>query len=230
MRGFAVSLGFSRPTLFPIKTLTQLLKTVIPRRAKTAYRRQREKKELRIWQESGQPAPPPHIVKQLAIRSYLPDFPYGVLVETGTFRGAMVEAQLPYFERIYSIELGKELYEQAKTRFRRDRGVQILQGDSGLVLRELVPQLREPAIFWLDGHYSGGVTALGAKVSPVMEEITTILSTTYPHVLLIDDARLFTGQGGYPTLEEVVTLVAHLRPDYTFAQDSDSLRFTPPIR
>ena len=143
--------------------------------------------------------------------------------------GDMVEAQLPYFQRIYSIELSQSLYERAVQRFRKDDQVTIIQGDSAEVLQTLVPEIRGEAIFWLDGHYSGGITALGAKVSPILEEITAIFSdNAFDHVLIVDDARLFTGEGGYPTVQEVSDLVARLRPEYRLEIKTDSLRFRNP--
>jgi hypothetical protein len=47
----------------------------------------------------GKPVPPPHFVKQSVVRKYAKKFRIEVLVETGTYHGAMVEAmrkQLSY--------------------------------------------------------------------------------------------------------------------------------------
>jgi hypothetical protein len=166
------------------------------------------------------------VVKQQVITTYRQRYQLRTLVETGTFRGAMVEAQRTAFERIYSIELSDALHAAAVRRFRGDAHITILHGDSGRVLQDLVPQLRAPALFWLDGHYSGGETALGERGSPIIQELQTILqSPTLGHVIIVDDARLFTGQGGYPTINEVSDLVLPYK--YTITIDRDSLQFEP---
>ena len=83
------------------------------------------------------------------------------MVETGTYYGDMIYAQLDNFSRIYSIELSERLYRKAKRRFKKNESVTLLHGDSSEVLHEIVPKFKEPVLFWLDGHYSGGITAQG---------------------------------------------------------------------
>lgn len=130
----------------------------------------------------------------------------------------MVMAQKDNFQRVYSIELGIDLWQQAKQRFEADHHVEILQGDSGSVFVGLVPRLKGPAIFWLDGHYSSGATAKGEKVSPIFEELNAIfMYSTAPNVLFIDDARLFKGDGDYPSIEELKAHVLGKDQGYTMA-------------
>lgn len=74
----------------------------------------------------------PHIVKQLTIIEYQETYKYNILVETGTYLGDMVAAQKSRFSNIYSIELGVDLYKKAKARFKNDKNVIILHGDSGM--------------------------------------------------------------------------------------------------
>jgi hypothetical protein len=61
------------------------------------------------WTLRGKTAPPPHVIKQRAIKSYARRFGLSVFVETGTYLGDMVEAVRPHFKKIYSIELSEEL-------------------------------------------------------------------------------------------------------------------------
>ena len=84
-----------------------------------------------------------------------------------------------------------------------------MQGDSGNVLNQLVPELNSAALFWLDGHYSGGQTAKGEKECPIYEELKSILASSLEHIVLIDDARLFIGQHDYPTIEELKDFVIY---------------------
>lgn len=163
----------------------------------------RQARQYRSWLRAGRPAPPPHRVKQRVIRGFAASTGVRVFIETGTYMGDMVKAMSRTFDRLYSIELSRELYEAAVRRFAGRPNVTILHGDSGRVIAELLPKIDQPALFWLDGHYSAGVTARGDEDSPIREELRHIEAHPLKlrHVLLIDDARCFTGEGGYPTVE-----------------------------
>jgi hypothetical protein len=127
------------------------------------------------WQRAGQPVPPPHVVKEMAVSDYQERYRIGTLVETGTFLGEMVFAQKDHFKSIISIELDRTLYEDAGRLFAPYAHIQILQGDSGEVLKRVVPKLAERALFWLDGHYSAGITARGKKETPILDELRALL-------------------------------------------------------
>jgi hypothetical protein len=149
------------------------------------------------------------------------------LIETGTYLGDMVEAQKGKFKNIISIELSVSLFEKARNRFRNDKNVQILQGDSGKVLPNILKEISEPVIFWLDGHYSEGITAKGEKECPIFEEIDAIFdSLDLNHVLLIDDARCFDGNGDYPTIDNLVDYVKSKNVKYSVEVKNDIIRFT----
>jgi hypothetical protein len=180
---------------------------------------------LAVWVLRGKKTAPPHLAKQQILREYRRRFDVHILVESGTYLGETVNAMLKEFPRIISIELDQTLFELAVKRFRsRTHQVTILQGDSAAVLPRVVEELADPALFWLDGHYSGGITAQGKKVSPVVEELQTILASNLPHVILIDDARLFGTDPGYPSLEEVESLVRGSRPERSIEVAQDVIR------
>ena len=143
-----------------------------------ALRTIRQRREIKEWERRGRPAPPPHIVKQRAIREFAERFGVKVLIETGTYYGDVVEAMKTYFNRIYSIELSNELYENAKRRFAGDDRIMIIHGDSGIELGKLIAGLDQPALFWLDGHYSAGVTAKGDKDTPFLRADTHTWQST----------------------------------------------------
>ncbi len=164
-------------------------------------------KEVFQWKRNGRPIPPPHRVKQLIIEYYQKKYDINILVETGTCFGDMVYAQLNNFKKIYSIELGDELWKNAVKRFEKYKHISILHGDSGVLMRDLILNINERAIFWLDGHYSAGVTAKGNKESPILEELNSIFISSINHILLIDDARCFNGTGDYPTIEELINYI-----------------------
>ena len=186
-----------------------------------------EAAQLAAWEREGKPHPPPHVVKQKAISFYRDKYHTPVLVETGTFLGDMVEAQKQHFRQVYSIELSKKLYSRAIKRFKDQPNIVLLQGDSGVRLKEITTQLKEPALFWLDGHYSGGITAMGDKECPVREELAAILPDTKGHVILIDDARLFNGTHDYPTMQELQSIVDKYGGRYYIENADDIIRLLP---
>jgi glycosyltransferase involved in cell wall biosynthesis len=168
------------------------------------YLSQRNKKKIADWNRSGNPIPVPPEVKQQIILGFLKSFNIEIFIETGTFLGDMVEAMRYDFTQIYSIELSTELYAAAVNRFAGVKNVVLLQGDSGKTLLDLMPDLREPCVFWLDAHYSEGVTARGDKETPVVEELEAISRHSFKakDIILIDDASGF-GRGDHPPLEWV---------------------------
>jgi hypothetical protein len=182
--------------------------------------------QLVEWEKEGRPLPPPHIVKQMVINEYRKKFHTEILVETGTYFGDMVEAQKNNFQKIYSIELSKKLFAKAERRFKSFPQIEILNGDSGVLLNRLIPKITKPALFWLDGHYSGGITALGNKACPVPEEINAILKSNFDHVILIDDARLFNGTNDYPAIDEIKSIFQTKEKNYNIVIQDDIIRVT----
>ena len=213
-----------RQLLRKLKFLLPLLPySVVNRIKKSVY-----KKELEEWKQKGCPVPPPHMVKQLTIAGYQQQYGYDTLVETGTFMGEMVEAQKKNFKEIISIEIGDDLFEKAKQRFRQDKNIKLIHGDSGKMLPQAVKAIAGPAIFWLDGHYSNGITAMGDTECPIFEELDSIFNNNnQDHILLIDDARCFTGQNDYPTVEKLSEYVKRKKPSYDVQVKDDIIRCIP---
>ncbi len=154
---------------------------------------------------------PPHVIKQLIITNYVKKYKYNTLIETGTYFGEMINAQRDNFKKIYSIELSCDLYQKAKNRFQTFSHIELINGDSGEKIKQILQQLNEPAVFWLDGHYSEGITAKGNKNTPIVEELLHITMHPYPHIILIDDARMFNGNEDYPTIEKIKEIISKNR-------------------
>ena len=188
-------------------------------------RRWRQRRELRLWRRRpGSSATPPAGFKQALVRELAEKFSLRVLVETGTALGDMVFAARNSFAEIYSIELDRRLYERAARRFRGDDHIHIMPGDSSEVLPSVLREIEgRPALFWLDAHYmAGGVR--GRLVTPVLEELRQVLDRgRRDDVILIDDARLFTGGFDYPSLDEVRRLTGGRR-DRALAVEHDVIR------
>jgi hypothetical protein len=152
------------------------------------------------------------------------------VVETGTFQGDMVDALKDRAKTIYSIELSPEFYKRATHRFRAYPHIHILQGDSGVVLQQVLDKISGTCLFWLDGHFSGGETARGDMDTPIVREVESILNSDIKDpIILIDDARCFDENetGGYPSLERLRKWIETERPDFTFSVSNDLIRFHP---
>jgi hypothetical protein len=103
--------------------------------------------------------------------------------------------------------------------------VSILLGDSCQVLPHVLHELQVPALFWLDAHWSGGVTGRGDTQTPLIEELQLVLAHPVDgHVVLVDDARLLGVDEDYPTLNEICALVALRRPDWVCEVACDIVR------
>ena len=190
--------------------------------------RLRQYRDLFRWIESGKEGLTPHPIKQTTIREYARRFQINIFIETGTFYGEMIFAMRDTFSEIISIELSSPLYKRAVKKFRRYSHITIYQGDSTHILPEVIAGLKEPALFWLDGHYSAGISAKGAATTPIQQELNAIFSHPIgDHVILIDDARCFIGQDDYPRLDILKQSVFEKRPEFIFDANEDIIRIHP---
>lgn len=180
------------------------------------------------WKLAGRPVPPPPMVKHAVVKEYQRRFGLRTLVETGTFAGGMIDAVKGRFARIVSIELSPEWHARAIERFRAEPHVTLLRGDSGERLAEVLATLDEPALFWLDAHYSGPATARGTVDSPIVRELEAIRAhPVRGHVVLIDDMRDFQGRDGYPTVAELLAWIRDADPNAAVEVRDDILRWGP---
>jgi hypothetical protein len=186
--------------------------------------RYRLHQDLKRWQRSGQ-GPFPHLLKQDIVLDYASKSGARVLVETGTYYGFMVQACLSYFDKIVSIEIDSHFYHRATKLFRNEPSVTLLHGDSTTLLPEVLDRVKCPCIFWLDAHYSGGLTGRSHIDTPICAELETILSHPCRHIVLIDDAICFDGTHDYPEL----SWVEHLAHDsgYLMSVSTNIIRVLP---
>jgi hypothetical protein len=183
--------------------------------------------EWKWWLHTDHSGALPSLRKRRLLRSVGRRFGLKVLVETGTYLGDTVAAVRRDFRHVYSIELGHELARAAQSRF-SGANVTILEGDSGRLLSSVVSGLAEPALFWLDGHYSGAVTARGDKDTPVLAELQAILASPVAgHVLLIDDIAWVGRQVGVDGIQQLRERITAVWPTWTVEERNDVLRAYP---
>lgn len=197
----------------------------LPRSRTPAWLRPlRDRYSVLRWHLRGRPVPPPPSWKQRLVRRYGRRFSLSLLAETGTSWGDMVAACRGSFEHIYSIELDPRLHEAARQRFAGVDDIELLCGDSAVVLPRLLARIDRPCLFWLDGRAMvGGVS--GPVATPIRGELAAILGHRVDgHVVLIDDARLFVGRGDYPRLRELEEIIRRGRPDWVVDVRHDVVR------
>lgn len=183
------------------------------------------RKKVLIWRLKRRPIPPPHIIKQKIIKDYAKKFKLNTMIETGTFMGEMIDAVINIFPNIISIEFDPLLAERAKNKFSSNPHIRIFQGDSGNLLSEVMKNISEPCLFWLDAHYSGVGTAKSDLETPIVRELNILLDhPRTDHVVLIDDAREFTGNNNYPSLHEIENLIILKHPDWVMQVEDDIIR------
>lgn len=139
---------------------------------------------------------------------------YGLAIETGTFRGDSALVLANAVGRCTTIELDPALATAASKRFASDPRISVVQGSSRDVMPGVVSDLQGPTFFWLDGHWSGGVTAGADDPCPLDGELDAIASSPLASECLvaIDDARLCgfprsnePDGDAYPSMLEVLT-------------------------
>lgn len=184
--------------------------------------------EVLVWNTTGKTVPMPHREKMEVLFKYINKYQPEIFVETGTYLGQTVDYLEKYFEQIYSVELDRKLYKNAKKLFAGNKRIKILQGDSAIVLGRIIKSIKYPTLFWLDAHYSGGITAKGNKNTPVLKELTAITKNMPKgSVILIDDAREFNGKSDYPKLEVIKNFIAKKLPGYKINVEQDIIRICP---
>ena len=170
---------------------------------------------------------PPFMLRSIILR-YALDYRCKTLVETGTQYGDTPWLFRNRFETIYTIELSPMLAAMARTRFRRHPHIKVVEGDSGEKLAELLPSLQFKTLFWLDGHYSAGVTARGSSDCPIYAELRSIADLCLvPYVILIDDARCFGSDKDYPSLRDLEAFVRSALPSHYMGVNNDIIYLIP---
>ena len=114
----------------------------------------------------------------------------GVFVETGAGPciGSRTALELGV-PRVFVIEFDPEIYERAVDRYRGEPRVQVVFGDAGKVLSEVIALINEPITFWLDAHGKSPETKPRLASKPLLQELAAIAAhpLRLQHTVLIDD-------------------------------------------
>jgi hypothetical protein len=217
---------------YPLLNFTRPVRHALGLRQKSAKATDilREDCAYKDWAEREFAVPSPHFVKQkVLLRNGLRDATW---VETGTYMGDTTNALSQVAKMVYSIEPEPTLFSKAEQRFSNTSNVKIINGLSEDVLPRLLPTLNGDVCFWLDGHYSAGITFKGPQETPIVEELSAIeknLARMSKFVVMIDDVRCFDPRkpefSAYPPVDFLVdwarkhNLSWHIEHDIFIAQN-----------
>jgi hypothetical protein len=122
------------------------------------------------------------LAEQFSIRTF---------VETGTYQGETALFASRVFPEVVTIEGSDELYAAARKRLQDCPNVACLCGDSRQHLASITGDLLGRVLFWLDAHWSGGITFGRNAECPLLDELQAIYSSPCEPFVVIDDARFF---------------------------------------
>jgi len=111
-----------------------------------------------------------------------------VVVETGTDCAETATGLSFYFKKIVTIEILREVFEQAVLKGKDKSNIDFRHGDSAVLLPQILGNMDEkPILFYLDAH-----SEAGEKNTPLLAELKAInrLRNSFD-VIVVDDVRCF---------------------------------------
>jgi hypothetical protein len=157
------------------------------------------------WAQQGFNLPAPQWVKLRFLRSN--QIEDGDWIETGTYLGDTSLSLSRNSRKVITLEPSQELFEYSRSRLRAKKNVNCLFGTSEEQFANAISLVGDKANIWLDGHYSGDITHLGATETPLFFELQTIVENMPKFKSLrifIDDIRCCPQEesqsNSYPTL------------------------------
>jgi hypothetical protein len=151
------------------------------------------------------------------------------MIETGTFLGVTAARAARIFEKVVTVELDPTLAEKARAYLRRFSHVEVITGDALAELPKILERsdMRDVVVF-LDGHFSGGVTAHGDIPEPAVLEIDVLARFRDKLCgIVVDDFRCFGTESGWPTKAELVASIErHFNDDFDITIHLDQVLVT----
>lgn len=153
------------------------------------------------------------------IKNTLTKYVAPVFIETGTWLGeGVLAAKEAGFKRIISIEISGKVYKNARKKFVDDNNIEIILGDSSIVLSNIIKNVEEKITFVLDAHgfeYGNivGQGREGLEQWPLIKELQIIAQhPRNDHTIIIDDIRLLKLFN--TSITEVVNILNKINENY----------------
>lgn len=160
-----------------------------------------------------------------------------IFVETGTFHGDTTQLALDCgYDAVFSIECNDKFYNECTERFKNDKNVTLVHGDSSEEISKIIDDIDSKITFWLDAHFmwmdpdqdvskypDGGNVPLIAELQQIKNHKIknhTILIDDIPHLNDLDprgNRGEFPPTGTVETqMENLMDFIETINPDYEF--------------
>lgn len=159
------------------------------------------------------------IPRELALRLKA-EYGLSTLIETGTYKCGTAGWAAAHFEQVYTIE-GYRTYYDANVKAHHEPNLHMIFGDSRAKLPEVLAQVTQPALIWLDAHFLGNSEESAGTDGecPIKEELDALRACGVRHFILIDDEHCFnhidlpklSHRNLWPSLD---TVIGWLPPGY----------------
>lgn len=147
-----------------------------------------------------------------------------VFIETGTHVGGTLFWASFFFEKVIGIEISRFYFEFAQRACKGVKNIILIRGDSRTELYRALALAESPALIWLDAHWSSDLEFFNKPAKgecPLLDELKALNADGRPHVILIDDARLFDPPFNeeWPDIGEIRALLQELPRDIRIFED-----------
>ena len=116
-------------------------------------------------------------------------------VETGSYKGEGIQKALEAkFKNIISVEITPLYFDLCVKKFKQNKNVKIIMGDSSKDLGNIISKIKSSITFWLDGHYTENTTLFSEEAGwfPLMQELEAIKNHKIKkHTIIVNDMRCF---------------------------------------
>jgi len=187
--------------------------------------------ESRRYLSEGWPVVPHPYVKRSILISEAKRIKADTFVETGTFLGDTSEILSKVCNAVHTIEIEPNLTKKAKKRFEKRTNIHVWGGDSALILPKVMLHLNSGnVLFWLDGHYSGGITGGQEKQNPIWNEIKAISESkeSSNFSIFIDDANSFGSDPSFPKIHDLMKFVKKRFPNHEIYVENNIIKISKP--
>ena len=157
-----------------------------------------------------------------------------IFVETGTYKGKTTRWAAQQFDIVHTVEKAAPFFDRYHEELEQLGNVHTYFGDSRDVLSAIVDELEDDsAVFWLDGHWSGGLTAGSDDECPLLDELD-IIKHRRNDIIMIDDARLFLAAppegfdpNQWPSIFDIAKVMGDNISDYAIEIFHDTIFLGP---
>lgn len=151
---------------------------------------------------------PPEMYKRKFIKKILARYKFDNAIETGAYLGQTTKV-ISKSVAVTTIEIDPNLNVYLKSKFRKSP-VSVLHGDSAKLFQSLIKEKDYSTFFYLDSHFSGGITSQGQSVTTLKDEILGLrdFKGLNKSLILIDDVISLNGINDYPEREFIVNFAS----------------------